>query len=68
MLYTVTANPLEMPLKKRRVHQGTNRSDVFGPIACPPLTAEHHNMVTWEEKKYVECRLQALLPGRRPRP
>ncbi|MCP4244387.1 MAG: hypothetical protein GY772_27900, partial [bacterium] len=41
MLYAATANPLEMPVKKRRVYAGTNRSNVFGPIACPP------NTTTW---------------------
>ena len=41
--YCVTAGTLEMPVKKRKIYQGTNRSNSLGPIGCPPFTSSAHN-------------------------
>ena len=41
-----------MPVKKRKIYHGTNRSNAIGPIGCPPFTAvEAHNIIAWKEKK-----------------
>ena len=50
--YCVTAGMLEMPVKKRKIYQGTNRSNSIGPIGCPSFTSSAaHNLVAWKEKK-----------------
>ena len=70
--YCVTAGVLDMPVKKRRIYPGTNRSNALGPIGCPPFTsAEAHNLVPWKEKKdfysasaKIACRVGgSSLPG-----
>ena len=68
-MYCVTRDQLEMPFKKRKFYPGSNRSNVWGPIACPPFTAEHHNMIAWKEKKDVysaacktACRVGGVSP------
>jgi hypothetical protein len=51
-LYCITSKTLDMPVKKRRIYGGTNRSNVIGPIGFPPFTsAEAHNLAPWKEKK-----------------
>ncbi len=53
-LYCVTASALALPLKKHKHYTGTNRSNVLGPICCPPLSdSTSHNLVEWKEKKTV---------------
>ena len=49
--YCVTRDQLDMPVKRRKYFPGTNRNNVLGPISCPAYTNDHHNMVTWKEKK-----------------
>ena len=67
--YCVTAGTLEMPVKKRKIYQGTNRSNSLGPIGCPPFTSSAHNLVAWKEKKdfysdkaKVACRVGGAAP------
>ena len=67
--YCVTAGVLEMPVKKRRIYPGTNRSNSIGPIGCPPFTSEAHNLVAWKEKKEfysasakIACRVGGAAP------
>ena len=49
--YCVTAGGLEMPVKKRKIYPGANRSNSIGPIGRPLFTSEAHNLVAWKEKK-----------------
>ena len=67
--YCVTAGTLEMPVKKRKIYQGTNRSNSIGPIGCPPFTSSAHNLVAWKEKKdfysasaKIACRVGGAAP------
>ena len=67
--YCVTAGMLEMPVKKRKVYQGTNRSNTIGPIGCPSFTSSAHNLVAWKDKKYfysasakIACRVGGAAP------
>ena len=68
-MYCITRDALEMPVKKRKIYGGTNRSNVWGPIACPSFTTEHHNMITWKEKKDLystECKNACRVGGASP--
>ena len=68
-MYCVTAQALDMPVKKRKVFNGTNRSNVLGPIACPPYTPTHHNMVPWKIKKDLHsstCKMACRVGGAGP--
>ena len=68
--YCVTAGMLEMPLKKRKIYEGTNRSNSIGPIGCPSFTSSAaHNLVAWKEKKdfysasaKIACRVGGVAP------
>ena len=66
--YCVTAGTLEMPVKKRKIYQGTNWSNSIGPIGCPPFTSsDAHNLVAWKEKNYsstanIACRVGGAAP------
>lgn len=68
--YCVTAGMLEMPVKKRKIYQGTNRSNSIGPIGCPPFTSSAaHNLIAWKEKKdfysasaKIACRVGGVAP------
>ncbi len=64
--YCVTRTPLEMPVKKRKVFEGTNRNNIYGPIASPPYTPAHHNMICWKEKRElysVACKVACRVGG-----
>ena len=68
-LYCVTAEQLQMPVK-RKIFPGANRSNVLGPIACPPFAAvDSHNLVQWKEKKDVysaACKIACRVGGAGP--
>ena len=68
-VHTVTAELLDMPVKRRKLYPGTNPSNVLGPIALLPYTAEHHNMVIWKDKKDVwsaSCKIACRVGGAGP--
>mgnify|MGYP007045148110 CR=1 FL=1 len=68
--YCVTAGVLEMPVKKRKIYPGTNRSNSIGPIGCPSFTSSAaHNVIAWKEKKdfysasaKIACRVGGAAP------
>ena len=67
--YCATGSTLDMPCKKRKIYQGTNRSNSIGPIGCPLFTSEAHNLVAWKEKKdfysasaKIACRVGGAAP------